>query len=479
MHTTSDDDGITMRRKDREMRGESKKKQLRQEQLSWNGRMGSFEDSIEPAMLADRVLLTRSRPISIGCSSSPVNTAMLHFVCTGSHPSEGICSPRDLPHTPPGVVTKLEAFHRHKPTWTMTGERLVCLCCTKKNQCFCKKCTLEKLKFYSRKENISIRTNRKVELEKEVAALLGEVSSLSAKINTTTANITLLRKWVDDKKQINKTKAEQLATIKQLIVTTSKHANKVLSYYDKHDANEAHMHKRRLYKEGKVDEMNRNLSLVRKALCGSLYSIFPVSEVIAQSVRPNNDSKRNTVDATGKWTVVSGHQIEEGPMVKVRDSFLSDAARERLGIALADSVLNLSIDLRSPFAAFLHSVQLINNLAAIFDFRLPYLLSHREISLRERWSRELLDNDWFKFCQCVLALGLHLGMPPENLHFNCPHSNIIEQARFIMEGVTIPKPHPIIIASNHRFEISDSLPRVNVDDRELISDWDTCEDLDL
>ncbi|RCN50368.1 hypothetical protein ANCCAN_03594 [Ancylostoma caninum] len=437
-------------------------------------------------MLSDRVLLTRSRPISIGCSSSL------------AHTSEGICSPRDLPHTPPGVVTKVEAFHRHKPTWTMTGERLVCLCCTKKNQCFCKKCTLEKLKFYSRKENISIRTNRKVELEKEVATLLGEVSSLSAKINTTTANITLLRKWVDDKKQINKTKAEQLATIKQLIVTTSKHANKVLSYYDKHDANEAHMHKRRMYKEGKVDEMNRNLSLVRKALCGSLYSIFPVSEVIAQSVRPDNDSKRSTVDATGKWTVVSGHQIEEGPMVKVRDSYLSDAARERLGIALADSVLNLSIDLRSPFAAFLHSVQLINNLAAIFDFRLPYLLSHREISLRERWSRELLDNDWyeaivcfsppekaeflmfrFKFCQCVLALGLHLGMPPENLHFNCPHSNIIEQARFIMEGVTIPKPHPIIIASNHRFEISDNLPRVNVDDRELISDWDTCEDLDL
>ncbi|KHJ84384.1 hypothetical protein OESDEN_15904, partial [Oesophagostomum dentatum] len=165
----------------------------------------------------------------------------------------------------------------------MTGERLVCLCCSKKNQCFCKKCTLEKLKFYSRKENISIRTNRKLELEKDVEAILGEISSLSAKINTTTANITLLRKWVDDKKQINKVKSEQLNAVKQLIVTTSKHANKVLSYYDKHDANEAHMHKRRAYKEGKVDEMNQNLSLVRKALCGTLYSIFPVSEVIAQT----------------------------------------------------------------------------------------------------------------------------------------------------------------------------------------------------
>ncbi|KIH50157.1 hypothetical protein ANCDUO_19766, partial [Ancylostoma duodenale] len=197
------------------------------------------------------------------------------------------------------------------------------LCCTKKNQCFCKKCTLEKLKFYSRKENISIRTNRKVELEKEVATLLGEVSSLSAKINTTTANITLLRKWVDDKKQINKTKAEQLATIKQLIVTTSKHANKVLvcrshpfSYYDKHDANEAHMHKRRMYKEGKVDEMNRNLSLVRKALCGSLYSIFPVSEVIAQSVRPDNDSQRSTVDATGVICFKSGRYTKRRSSVK-------------------------------------------------------------------------------------------------------------------------------------------------------------------
>ncbi|KAK6728052.1 hypothetical protein RB195_005609 [Necator americanus] len=419
-------------------------------------------------MLADRVLLGgRSRPISIGCSSS------------SAHPSEGICSPRDLVHTPPGVITKLEAFQRHKPVWTMTGERLICLCCTKKNQCFCKKCTLEKLKFYSRKENISIRSNRKGDLEKEMESLLGDVSEVSAKINTTTANITLLRKWVDEKKQINKTKTEQLVTIKQLIVTTTKHANKVLSYYEKHDANETYMNKRKLYKEGKVDEMNRNLSLVRKSLCGSLYSIFPVSEVIAQTVRPNTNSKKTAASATGKWTVVSGHQIEEGPMIKVRDTYLSDAARERLGTALSDSVLNLSIDLRSSFAAFLHSIQLVNNLAVIFDFRLPYLLSHHEISLRERWSRELLDNDWFNFCHSVLALGLHLGMPPETLHFNCPHSNIIEQARFIMEGTPVPQPHPIIIASNRRFDVKESLPRINFDDRELISEWDTCEDLDL
>ncbi|ETN76706.1 hypothetical protein NECAME_03375 [Necator americanus] len=277
------------------------------------------------------------------------------------------------------------------------------------------------VKFYSRKENISIRSNRKGDLEKEMESLLGDVSEVSAKINTTTANITLLRKWVDEKKQINKTKTEQLVTIKQLIATTTKHANKVLSYYEKHDANETYMNKRKLYKEGKVDEMNRN----------------------------------------------------------VRDTYLSDAARERLGTALSDSVLNLSIDLRSSFAAFLHSIQLVNNLAVIFDFRLPYLLSHHEISLRERWSRELLDNDWFNFCHSVLALGLHLGMPPETLHFNCPHSNIIEQARFIMEGTPVPQPHPIIIASNRRFDVKESLPRINFDDRELISEWDTCEDLDL
>lgn len=324
-----------------------------------------------------------------------------------------------------------------------------------------------------------MRSYRKAELEKEVNAVLGEVSNLYAEINTTTANITLLRKWVDEKKQMNQLKTDRLGVIKQQIVSTAKHANKVLSYYDKHDANELNMQKRKEYKEAKVNEMNGNLFMLRKALCGSLFSIFPVSEVIAHSVRADSSNARNDGNAAGRWTMVGDHQIEEGPMVKVRDNFLSDAARERLGAALSDSLLNLSTDLRSPFAAFLLSIQLVNNLAAIFDFRLPYRLSHREISLRERWSRELLDNDWFKFCQSVLSLGLHLGLPPESLHFNCPHANIIEEARFVIEGVVVPKPHPIIIASSHRFEISESLPRVNFDDRELISEWDTCEDLEL
>ncbi|KAK6015184.1 hypothetical protein OSTOST_19394, partial [Ostertagia ostertagi] len=376
-----------------------------------------------------------------------------------AHPSEGLCSPPDLNHTPPGVVTKLDAFHRPKLNWRMTGERLVCLCCSKKNQCFCKKCTLEKLKFYSRKENISIRSIRKAELEKEVDSILGEVSHLHAEINTTTANITLLRKWVDEKKQINKLKTDRLAAIEQMIASTARHANKVLSYYDKHDANELTMQKRREYKEAKVSEMNRNVFLLRKSLCGSLFSIFPVSEVIAQSVRPQGSTVRADENTNGRWTMVGGHQIEEGPMIKVSyvitlnfmssEPFtihtwcetisLSDAARERLGDALSDSLLNLTTDLRSPFAAFLLSLQLVSNIAAIFDFRLPYLLSFRDVSLRERWSRELLDNDWFKFCQSVLSLGLHLGMPPENLHFNYPHSNIIEQARFVLEGVVAPK----------------------------------------
>nr|CDJ91620.1 Protein EPG-8, isoform a [Haemonchus contortus] len=418
-------------------------------------------------MMTDRTRLSiRSRPISIGPNSLT------------AHLPEGLCSPPDLNLTPPGIVTKLDAFHRPKINWRMTGERLLCLCCSKKNQCFCKKCTLEKLKFYSRKENISIRSTRKAELEKEVDSMLGETSNLCADINTTTANITLLRKWVDEKKQMNKMKANRLAALEQLIASTARHANKVLSYYDKHDANELTMQKRREYKEAKVSEMNRNVFLLRKSLCGCLFSIFPVSEVIAQSVRPAHTTIRAD-ENNGKWTMVGGHQVEEGPMVKVRDNFLSDGARERLGAALSDSLLNLTTELRSPFAAFLLSLQLVNNMATIFDFRLPYLLSYRDVSLRERWSRELLDNDWFKFCQSVLSLGLQLGMPPESLHFNYPHANIIEQARFVLEGAVAPKPHPVILASSHRFEINESLPRLNVDDRELISEWDTCEDLDM
>ncbi|KAK6035517.1 hypothetical protein COOONC_26978 [Cooperia oncophora] len=187
--------------------------------------------------------------------------------------------------------------------------------------------------------------------------------------------------------------------------------------------------------------------------------------------------------------MVGGHQIEEGPMIKVRDNYLSDAARERLGDALSDSLLNLTTDLRSPFAAFLLSLQLVCNIARIFDFRLPYLvrgnvrlyvhcvlerslmkfcftLTLSLMCFERSVSRELLRNAWFKFCQSVLSLGLHLGMPPENLHFNYPHSNIIEQARFVLEGVVAPK-------------INENLARVNVHDRELISEWDICEDLDM
>uniref|UniRef100_A0A0K0CUV1 Uncharacterized protein n=1 Tax=Angiostrongylus cantonensis TaxID=6313 RepID=A0A0K0CUV1_ANGCA len=277
------------------------------------------------------------------------------------------------------------------------------------------------MKLYSRKENISMRAIKKGELEREMDDVLGEMSNLHAEINTTTANITLLRKWVSDKRQINKVKNDQLNMLKQSIASTIRHTEKVLEYYNKHESNELYMRKRKAYKEAKVEEMNEKLSLIRKALCGSLFSIFPVSEVVAHAVDPENESK-STSNAAAKWTVVSGHQIEEGPMIK---------------------------------------------------------LSHREISLRERWSQELLDNDWFKFCQSVLSLGLHLGMSPENLHFNYPHSNIIEEARFVIEGGAIPKPHPLIIANNRRFEISKSLSLVSIDERELISEWDTCEDLDL
>ncbi|KAK5985089.1 hypothetical protein GCK32_003180 [Trichostrongylus colubriformis] len=135
------------------------------------------------------------------------------------------------------------------------------------------------------------------------------------------------------------------------------------------------MQKRREYKEAKVTEMNRNVFLLRKSLCGSLFSIFPVSEVIAQTVRPAGSTTQADDNCNGRWTMVGGHQIEEGPMIKVRDTFLSEAARERLGAALSDSLLNLTPELRSPFAAFLLSLQLVSNIAAIFDFRLPYLIN--------------------------------------------------------------------------------------------------------
>ncbi|KJH47163.1 hypothetical protein DICVIV_06751 [Dictyocaulus viviparus] len=416
----------------------------------------------------------------------------------------GIYSPHGLAHIPPGVITKVGTFRTQKSILKMTSDRLVCLCCSKKNQCYCKKCTLEKLKLYSRKENISMRTIKKLEFEKEVEDILGAIvcsilfltqlcrsicilqSDVHAEINITTANISLLRKWVSEKKEINKIKSEQVVMMRQMIATTTRHTEKVVAYNNKHEFTELQLQKRRAHKEAKVEEMNQQLSLIRKALCGSLFSIFPVSEVVVHAVNPENGGKNASAHSTGKWTVVSGHQIEEGPMIKlsntfslVRDTFLSDAARERLGSALSNSVLSLATDLRSSFAALLHSFQLVNNIATIFDFRLPYSLSHREISLRERWSQELLDNDWFKFCQSVLSLGLHLGMSPESLHFNCPHSNIIEQARFVIEGGAIPKPHPIIIANNRRFEINKSVSLMNVDERELISEWDTCEDLGL
>lgn len=80
------------------------------------------------------------------------------------------------------------------------------------------------------------------------------------------------------------------------------------------------MQKRKEYKEAKVNEMNGNvgssevqacdscsyhhydhfqLFMLRKALCGSLFSIFPVSEVIAHSVRADSSNARNDGNAAG------------------------------------------------------------------------------------------------------------------------------------------------------------------------------------
>uniref|UniRef100_A0A1I7XNG7 DUF3395 domain-containing protein n=1 Tax=Heterorhabditis bacteriophora TaxID=37862 RepID=A0A1I7XNG7_HETBA len=152
------------------------------------------------------------------------------------------------------------------------------------------------------------------------------------------------------------------------------------------------------------------LAEVRKNLCLLLFSIFPIREVIAQTVQRNNTE--NSPDANKRWTVVNDH-IEEGIVFQVRDMCISDASREKLGVALQASVLNLSSDLRSPFAALLHTVQLVNLLTVIFDYRLPY-------------------------------------------------SNT-----------------PSLMTNSHKMEIRDASSKLNWEERDLIADWDTCEDVEF
>lgn len=50
--------------------------------------------------------------------------------------------------------------------------KMNCKNCNKKTNCCCKKCTLEKLKIYSRRENITQRYEEKERLQAEILAFI-------------------------------------------------------------------------------------------------------------------------------------------------------------------------------------------------------------------------------------------------------------------------------------------------------------------
>ena len=216
-----------------------------------------------------------------------------------------------------------------------------------------------------------------------------------------------------------------------------------------------------------------------------LSGIFPVTEVLAEVV----NSKPST-----NWALVSRTDPVLGNIFQIRGmNCPDDEIFTKLAGGLTQSPLELAPELRSYYASFLLTIQLVNLLAYIMDVRLPYSVSVyllptvyktktksqfqiglKEISLRDRWTKELLDDEWFRLCKCILILGLRIGMAPETLHFNCPHSNLIEIGQHIYQGKIVENLQPIGHEANH----CETVASGKISEREL-PDWDIIDGEDF
>ncbi|CAI2315001.1 unnamed protein product [Caenorhabditis sp. 36 PRJEB53466] len=373
---------------------------------------------------------------AVQIKSSPV---VLHRIRRHSHTvttgftADGIGSPTDHAHIPSGVVTKIDTIQTKK--WSVGGivsaqistngepKKMICKNCNKKINCWCKKCTLEKLKLYSRRENITMRYEEKERLQTEVLAIIDPIETLKEQIAAKEARILHLRKAVENvklkigKKQTEMAKLDekQPAKSSQFTNVFATHARYLQKYANK-----------KVTQKAAVSKLESEVANIRMQYCNHACRIFPVQvfDVNVESVAPQQKNSKN-------WALVDDSELQKGLRVQIRNSYINDKLRAKLAIQLTNGTISLPLDLHPPFAAFTNTLQLVHLLGVIFNFRPPESLSHHDLCIRERWSKGSMNTDWMTLCDAVIYLCAFIGMPPSKLKYMDPHHNLCALMTFV------------------------------------------------
>ncbi|CAB3410900.1 unnamed protein product [Caenorhabditis bovis] len=337
--------------------------------------------------------------------------------------ADGIGSPTDHAYAPPGVLTKLNSIIKIKPT-ILIPKKMFCACCNKKTSCNCKKCTLECLAFYSRKERLFLRNSEKKRYQNEIEKLQADMASNCAEIASRYERVSALRSQVENAKMRIEIKRGESVSLKEQLSKKDFKQFEIIFKSQEKKLEELNDYKMKYEKE--LDRKETMLAKTRHLLCLTACRIFPIQEieVDVEDIEKPMESSKN-------WALVN--TTEAGRRYKIRGGYINDSLKNRLTTAIAGGTITLPPEMKPPFAAFVHTVQLVHLLNVIFNFRPPHQISHRELCIRERWSSDCFTNEWQNLCDSVIYLCAYLGMKAANLKYSIPHANILEFGSFVLE----------------------------------------------
>lgn len=304
---------------------------------------------------------------------------------------------------------------------------MICKNCNKKINCFCKKCTLEKLKLYSRRENITQRHEEKERLQAEILSLIEPTETLKEQITTKEDKLMKLRVAVENAKmrvamkqnEINKLDATPQYRSSQFDAVLTAQTNFLRRASGRKEEQSAALAK-----------MEEELAKARLQACIQACVLFPVQvyDVNVESVAVKSKNSKN-------WAVVNDSELQTGLRIAIRNSYINDKLRAKLANQLSNGTISLPLELHPPFAAFTNTLQLVHLLSVIFNFRAPETLSHHDLCIRERWTKESLNRDWLTLCDSVIYLCVFVGMPVSKLKYLDPHHNLIALASFVVNDI--------------------------------------------
>ncbi|CCF23370.1 MRG domain-containing protein [Caenorhabditis elegans] len=299
-----------------------------------------------------------------------------------------------------------------------------CKNCNKKTNCCCKKCTLEKLKIYSRRENITQRYEEKERLQAEILAFIDPTESLKEQITIKEDRLIKLHIAVENAKMRIAMKQSEVNKL-----DTTPHSKP--SQFDAVFTSQSNFISRadikKKEKSERLTKLEEEVAKKRLKYCIHACRIFPVQvyDVNVESVTVKSKNSKN-------WAVVNDSELQKGLRIAIRNSYINDKLRAKLANQLSNGTISLPLDLHPPFAAFTNTLQLVHLLSVIFNFRPPETLSHHDLCIRERWTKESLNRDWSTLCDAVIYLCIFIGMSHTKLKYTDPHHNLIALASFVV-----------------------------------------------